>query len=741
MHTNLFNVSRRNFLKAGVGLTIAVVLPACTKETTTGEPTTGAPGMAGDSVAKTLFEPNAFVRIGADNSVTVIAKHLEMGQGTYTGLATIVAEELDADWAQIKVEAAPADSKRYNNLAWGPFQGTGGSSAIANSFEQLRQAGATARAMLVQAAATAWNVPAAEITVKAGLISHASGKQAKFGELAEAAAKLDIPKNVTLKDPKNFTLIGKYVPRKDNVDKTTGKAIFTQDIMLEGMLVAVVAHPPKFGSTVKKVDDKAARALAGVVDVITIPTGVAVLASNFWTAKKGRDALKIEWDESKAYTAGSQQIIDDYKKLVTSPGKTARTQGDAIKTLGNAKQVISQTYTFPYLAHAALEPLNCVMQLKDGACEVWNGEQNHTSDQLVLSSLLGIKPEQIKINTLYAGGSFGRRANPNADYLVETAHIVKALKSNAPVKLVWTREDDMHAGYYRPLYVHQLRASLDAAGKPDAWHHTIVGQSITTGTGFEGMMVKDGVDITSVEGASNLPYQIPHLQVDLHTTNASVSVPVLWWRAVGSTHTAYATEVFINQLAIAAKQDPAAYRLALLSKHPRHAGVLKLAAEKAGSALKTSTQAKHGRGVAVHESFNTVVAQIVDISIDAEQNLKVERVVCAVDCGVAVNPDVIRAQMEGGIGFALSAALTGEITLVDGRVQQNNFDGYPILRIGEMPKIEVNIMPSAEKPTGVGEPGLPPFAPALANAIFAATGQHINQLPIANQLKAKQVSA
>jgi isoquinoline 1-oxidoreductase subunit beta len=727
MENLLLNVSRRNFLKAGIGLTIAVMLPSCAK--------TSSDHAVATSDVTPLFEPNAFVSIGADNTVTVVAKHLEMGQGTYTGLATLVAEELDADWAQIKVVAAPADAKRYNNLDWGPYQGTGGSSAIKNAFGQMREAGAAARAMLVQAAANAWGVPASEIVVSAGVLSHSNGKQATFGELAEAAAALEVPKTVTLKDPKDFKLIGTHVPRKDSKDKTNGKAVFTQDIHLDNMLVAVVAHPPKFGATVKSVDSQSAKAVKGVVNVVQIPTGVAVLANSYWMAKKGRDVLKIEWDESNAYQADSDQIIADYKKLVVSPGTVARKDGDALGLLANAKSVVSHEYVFPFLAHAAMEPLNCVIQFKDGNCEVWNGNQLHSVDQFGLSKVFEIKPEQVKINTLYAGGSFGRRGNPQSDYILETAYIVKALKTDQPVKLVWSREDDMHAWQYRPIYVHQLRATLDDKGMPNAWHHTIVGQSIAKGTAFEGVMVKDGVDATSVEGAQNLPYGIPNMQVDLHTTNDSVKIPIQWWRSVGSTHTGYATEVFIDQLARTAKQDPIEYRLALLSKQPKHAGVLKLAAEKAGTMSKLDG-VKQGRGVAVHESFSTPVAQIVDISIDADNNLKVNRVVCAVDCGIAVNPDVIRAQMEGGIGFALTAALSGEITLKEGVVQQNNFDGYPILRIADMPKIEVYIVPSANNPTGVGEPGVPPLAPALANAIFAATGKHITRLPIGNQLSA-----
>ncbi|GAB3245910.1 xanthine dehydrogenase family protein molybdopterin-binding subunit [Chitinimonas naiadis] len=688
---------------------------------------------AAEAAAASTVIPNAFVRIGADDSVTVLSKHLEMGQGTYTGLATILAEELDADWTTVKVEGAPADAARYNNLSFGPMQGTGGSSAIANSWMQLRQAGATARAQLVAAAASQWNVPAGEITVKQGVVSHAaSGKKARFGELVATAVTLEAPKEAKLKDPKTFTLVGKQkLPRKDSSDKTNGRAIFTQDVRLPGMLTAVVAHPPRFGAKLKSVDASDAKKVRGVVDVVTIDTGVAVLAKGFWAAKKGRDALKLEWDESAAMAQGSEELVAEYRRLLDEPGAVASNNGDVDKAFRTAGSVLRADYQFPYLAHAAMEPLNCVIRKdKDGA-EMWNGEQFHTIDQAAVAGVLGLKAEQVRINTLYAGGSFGRRANPAADFPVECARIVKATNGKYPVKLVWTREDDMKGGYYRPLYLHRVEAALDGKGELVAWRQRIVGQSIITGTAFEGFMVKNGVDATSVEGAANLPYHVPNLLVDLHSPRKAV--PVLWWRSVGHTHTGFAVETMIDQVAESARVDPLTFRLDLLKSHPRHAGVLKLAAEKAGwgtPLAKGQAGEKRGRGIAVVESFNSYVAEVAEVTVREDGSFSVDRVVCAVDCGIAINPDVIRAQMEGGIGFGLSAALHGSITLKAGATEQSNFHDYPVLRLPEMPKVEVHIVSSGEAPTGVGEPGVPPLAPAVANAIAAATGKRLSTLPL-----------
>ena len=479
----------------------------------------------------------------------------------------------------------------------------------------------------------------------------------------------------------------------------------------------------------KAFDPSKAKAVKGVVDVVQIPEGVAVLATNFWAAKQGRDALSLEWDEAGANKLGSAEILSQYKALAEKPGLVAHKAGDADEGFASAPKTLTAAFEFPYLAHAAMEPMNCVVNLGRDVCEIWNGEQFQTVDQVNVAAVVGMKPEQVKINMLYAGGSFGRRANPQSDYLVETAHIAKAINGRATIKLQWTREDDMRAGYFRPIYYHVLRAGLDASGNATAWHHRIVGQSILTGTPFEPMLVKDGIDATSVKGAANLPYAIPNVLVDLNSPK--IGVPVQWWRSVGSTHTAFSTETFMDEIAGAARKDPVEFRRALLAKHPRHLGVLDLVAEKAG--WGTPLPKGKARGVAVHESFKTYVAQVAEVSMKPGGSFRVDRVVCAVDCGVAINPDIIRAQMEGGIGFGLAAALDGAITLNEGRVEQSNFHDYTVLRMNEMPKVEVHIVPSQENPTGVGEPGVPPIAPAVCNTLLALTGKRIRTLPIRSQ--------
>jgi isoquinoline 1-oxidoreductase beta subunit len=673
------------------------------------------------------FAPNAFLRIGADNSVTVIAKHLEMGQGAYTGIATIVAEELDADWPQVRVESAPADAKRYANLVFGTLQGTGGSSAMANSWNQLREAGAKARAMLLTAAASDWHVPISELTVSKGVVTHAAtNRAANFGSLVKTAATLPVPDQVTLKDAKDFKLIGHKAARVDAAAKTDGTAEFTLDVVLPGMLVALLKRPPQFGATVRSFDATAASAVPGVVKVLQVPRGVAVVARSFWAAKQGRDALRIDWDDSKAEKRSSADLMEQYRRLADQPSLAARKEGDAERALRDATQKVTASYEFPYLAHAPMEPLDAVVKLSATSCEIWAGDQFQTVDQMNAARTAGLDPQQVSIHTLYAGGSFGRRANLGSDYIVEAVSIAKAYGADGtPIKLQWTREDDIHGGLYRPMYFHKLEAGLNAQGQLTAWRHVIVGQSIMADTMFAAM-IKDGIDGTSVEGAANIAYAIPNIAVNLATTKTGV--PVLWWRVVGSSHTTFAVEAFIDEVAHAAGEDGFTFRRKLLDHHPRLKGVLELAAEKAGWS-SAPLPAGRGRGIAVAEAFKTYVAQVAEVSVDKDGHVKVDRVVCAVDCGTAINPDIIAAQMEGGIGFGLGAVRFGAITLKDGRIEQDNFNSYRVLRMNEMPKVEVHIMPSTEAPTGVGEPGVAPVGPAVANAIFAATGRRMHVLP------------
>ena len=719
--TARFKTTRRTFIKvttlAGAGFIVG-----CGESPSV---TSKVPAAAAPSGPVTF---NAFVKIGADNRVTAIIKHLDKGQGVTTGLSTLIAEELDAAWDQMVAEFAPADTAKYANLSLG-LQGTGGSSSVANSWLQYRKAAAAARAMLVQAAAAQWKVAADTITVADGVVSAPGGHKATFGELAVAASAIAPPAEPKLKDPDSFKLIGKRVPRLDSPAKTSGKAIYTLDKTVPGMLVAVVAHAPKFGAKVASFDATKTKALPGVVDVVQIPTGVAVLADGYWTALKGREALTVQWDETGAEKRGTAELSAEYKALAGKPGLVALNNGDAAAALGKAKKRLAGDFEFPYLAHASMEPMNCIVALKADECEIWTGSQFQTFDQQKAAALTGLKPEQVKINTLFAGGSFGRRAVPDSDYIAEAVTIAKAIDGRVPVKLQWSREDDMRAGKYRPMHFHRLAGGVDANGDVVAWTQTIVGQSLVKGTALESFLMKDGIDSSSVEGAGT-PYAIANQKIDVH--HPEVGVPVLWWRSVGHTHTAFATEVFLDELVAAAGKDPVEVRRALLKDHPRHLGVLNLAAEKAG--WGTPLPKGRGRGVAVHESFGSFVAEVAEVTVKSDGTFSVDRVVCAVDCGIAVNPDVVRAQMEGGIGYGLSAALREQITLVGGAVQQSNFTDYQPLRINDMPVVEAHIVPSTEAPSGVGEPGLPPLAPAVVNAIRSVTGKPIRRLPIGDRV-------
>jgi isoquinoline 1-oxidoreductase subunit beta len=716
-----FKPNRRQFLigaaAAGAGLSISFRVP----------------GARAASAEPNPF--NAYVTISPDNKVTILSAHLDMGQGSYHGIATLVAEELEADREQLIVIGAAGNPKLYGNLAWGGVaQGTGGSSAMFSSFDRYRNAGALARTMLVNAAAAQWNVPAGEITVEKGVVSHSSGKQASFGELADAAAKLEVPADVVLKPRQQWKLIGSEDFRRiDSQAKSTGRQDYTIDVKLPGMLTAMVAHPPLFGATVKSFDPAPAKAIKGVVDVVQISRGVAVVAETTWAAMKGRDALTVEWDDSAAEKRGSTELFAEYLNQADQPGAAvAANRGDVDVAMKSAAKVIEATYQFPYLAHAALEPLDAVAQKNGDTLEVWGGHQMPDLYQAVAAQIAGVKPENVTLHVLKTGGGFGRRAVTDADVIVEAVETAKAIGWKAPVKVLWTREDDMRGGRYRPLFVHKVKVGLDDAGNIVAWQHRQVGQSILTGTPFEALAVKNGIDSTSVEGVSDHPYAMDNFRAEI--VNAKVGVPVLWWRSVGHTHTAYVMETMIDDIARQTGKDPVELRRALLKDHPRHLAVLNLAAEKA----EWGKEAPQGvaRGVALHESFGTVVAEIADIRMDDKGGFKVERVVCAVDCGTAINPDQVRAQMEGGIGFGLGSVLHEELSLTKGQVDQTNYDSYLPLRIEEMPKVETYIVPSEATPSGVGEPGVPPIGPAVANALAAATGKRVRILPFAKGLAA-----
>jgi isoquinoline 1-oxidoreductase beta subunit len=648
-----------------------------------------------------------------------------MGQGIWTALPMLIAEELDADWTKLRVEHAPA-APAYAHTAYG-MQLTGGSTSTWSEFERYRQVGAMARAMLVTAAARKFGVRAGSCRTENGAVI-CGNRRARYGELAEAAAKLEPPASVPLKDPADWKLIGKPTRRLDTPEKITGRAAFGMDVQFDGLLTAVVARSPVWGGKVTRYDAAAARAVPGVRDVVQVPSGVAVVADHFWAAKLGRDALVVEWDLGAGASLDSDGLREQFRRLASTPGAVAATAGDAAAALGRAAKLIESEYAVPYLAHAPMEPLNCAVRIGADKCEIWTGTQFQTIDQQVASKITGLKPEQVEIHTMFLGGGFGRRATPTSDFVTEAVHVAKA--AGKPVKTVWTREDDVRGGYYRPAYLHRIRVGVGADGRPVAWSHALVGQSILAGSPFESAMVKDGVDATSVEGVADSPYlkEIRDHRVDLHSPRTVI--PVLWWRSVGHSHTAFVMESMIDELASAAGLDPVEYRRALFERHPRHLGVMNLAAEKAG--WGTPLPAGRARGIAVHESFGSWVAQVAEISVGGDR-IRVHRVVCAIDCGIAINPAGVVAQQESGIAFGLGAALHSRLEIASGRARQSNFHDYRVLRMDEMPVVEVHIVPSREKPGGVGETAVPPIAPAVANAIFTLTGQRLRELPL--QLK------
>jgi len=712
MEKTLKRPSRRHFLKSAAAVTGGLVIGFWLPE---------RGGRAFAQGAPKPVHPNAFLRIGKDGTVTVVVKHLEFGQGVTTSLPMLLAEELECDWTKVRAELAPAGPE-FANLAFG-MQGTGGSSSVSNSWEQFRTVGAQARTMLVAAAAAQWKAKPADCRAEKGFVIGPGGRKASFGQLAEAASKQPVPEKVTLKPRKDFRLIGKPTRRIDSQERVDAKTVFGMDLKRPNLHVALVQHPPVFGARVAGLGAEKVKGVPGVTHVVETSNGVAVVAKTFWAAKKGRDALEVQWDIPAASKVSSEGLMAQYRELAKQPGPQAKKAADPA-ALKAAAKTVSAEYEFPFLAHAPMEPLNCTVEFRGAEAEIWAGSQFQTVDQAAAAKVLGLAPEKVRLNTMAAGGGFGRRANPVADYIVEACEIAKEIK--VPVKVVWTREDDIRGGYYRPAYLHRVEAGLDAKGAVVGWKHAIVGQSIVTGTPFEGFLVKNGIDDTSVEGVADTPYDLANLDVTLHTTRSAI--PVLWWRSVGHSHTAFVMETMIDELAAAAGQDPVAFRKGLLAKHPRHVATLELAASKAG--WGTALPRGRARGIAVHESFGSVCAQVAEVSLEGGA-VKVHRVVAAIDCGLVVNPMTVEAQVQSAIAYGLSAALHSEITFKDGQVQQSNFHNYGVLRINEAPRIEVHLVPSAmDKPTGVGEPGTPPVAPAVANAVAALTGKRPRALPL-----------
>jgi len=708
-------LSRREFLRSsamsGAALVVAFHIPGRAE----------ALLLAGGQ-KRPLPPPNAFLRIGADESVTVLLAHSEMGQGIWTTLPMLVAEELECDWARIRVETAPA-APVYAHPAFGA-QMTGGSSTTWSEFDRYRQVGALARQMLVRAAAERWKVDPKQLRVEKGFVIH-GGDRLSFGALAEAAQALSPPAEVTLKPESQWTLIGKPTRRLDTPAKITGRAQFGMDVQFPGLRTAVVARAPVFGGQVKSFDASKAKAVPGVEAVVQVPSGVAVVGTHFWAARTGRDELDVQWDLGPGREADSTKILASYRELAKTPGAVALDKGSAEAALSKAAKRLVAEYDVPYLAHAMMEPLNCTVRLDKDRCEIWTGTQFQTGDQAAAAKLTGLAPEKIEIHTTFLGGGFGRRANPNSDFVAEAVNVAKA--SGVPVKVVWTREDDMRGGYYRPMFLHRVEAGLDAKGHPVAWKHTIVGQSILTGTPFEGM-IKNGIDEASVEGVVDSAYLEPIAAKKVTLHSPRTPVPVLWWRSVGNTHSAFAMESMVDELAHAAGRDPLAFRLALLAGKSRHLKLLQLVAEKGGWGTKPA--AGVGRGLAVHESFGSIVAQLAEVRVDKDQSIRVQRVVCAVDCGMAVNPLAVEAQVQGSIAFGLGPTLVSALTLKDGQVQQGNFHQYQVLRMSEMPKVEVHIVRSKSKMGGIGEPATAPINAAVANAVFALTGQRLRSLPL-----------
>lgn len=713
-------VSRRDFLKTGAttaaGLTIAFYIPSRFTEVARGH----ASSLPGNDAA---FAPNGWVHIGTDGIVTITVDKSEMGQGVNTSYPMLVAEELDADLASVRVGAAPE-----NPAGWTRRMGTGGSSSVRSSYDTLRKAGATARGMLVAAAAEQWGVDASACRTEKGAVIHtATGRTLGYGALASRAATLTVPSDPPLKSPADFRLLGTRVRRLDTPVKVNGTARFGIDTRVPGMLYASIERSPAFGGSVSRVDDSRARTMPGVKRVVQLAAvrsarsenAVAVVADSYWHALAARRALTVEWNDGPNGSLDSAAIRARLAQLAEKPGIPARTEGDAGAAMKGAAKTIEAVYEVPYLAHATMEPMNCTAHVRADGCDVWAPTQGQSGTQQVAAEVAGLSPEQVRVHTTYLGGGFGRRSE--TDFVAEAVHLSRVM--GAPVQVIDTREDDVRHDYYRPTTYNRFAAGFDASGTLVAWTHRIAGASIATS---KGRPPRDGIDGSLVEGAANVPYEIPNILVE--QTIADLPIPLGYWRSVGSSHNAYLTECFVDEVARAAGKDPYEFRRALLASHARHLGVLELAAEKAGWGKPLPTG--RTRGIAVAESFGSYVAEVAEVSLDANGVPRVHRVVCAVDCGPIVNPDTIEAQMQSGIVYGLTAALYGDITIDRGRVRQGNFNDYPMLRMKEMPAVEVYIVPSTEKQGGIGEPGTPPIAPAVCNAIFAATGKPVRRLPI-----------
>src|SRR5438067_3242514 len=697
-----FKPSRRNFLKTS-GLVIGFALPGAQRPA--------------EAATPAEFKPNAYLRVGADDRVTVVVGLSEMGQGVHTAIPQLVAEELDADWTRVRVEQAPVD-QAYINPIFG-IQATGSSTSVNGSWGPMRKAGAAAREMLVAAAAQTWKVDASECRTEKGAVVHKSGKKLSYGKLVAAASKQPVPKEPKLKDASEFKIIGQNLRRLDTPQKVNGSGKYGLDVRLPGMLTAVLAQPPVPGGKAVSVDDSKAKQVKGVRQVIQIPQGVAVLADGYWQAKKGRDALQIQWDKGANAGLSSEGVTKMLTEATQQEGKVARNEG-SVGSASGAK-TLEAVYEAPYLAHACMEPMNATAWVKKDGIEIWAGTQSQGPNQGILAHVGSVDPKQVKVNTMLLGGGFGRRFAP--DFTI--AATVLSKMSGKPVKLVYSREDDRRAYFYRQASVTRFAAGLDEGGKPVTFTARVASPSIMEASGFM-KLPPDGVDSFAVEGVKDLPYDIPNLRVEY--SRQEPGVQVWFWRSVGHSQNIFFSESFIDELASAAGKDPFEFRRSLLGKQPRYKGVLELAAERAGWG-KPLPQGVH-RGIAVAQSFGSYVAEVAEVSVDKDGRPKVHRVVAAVDCGEVVNPEIVKRQCESAIVYGLTAALYGRITFKDGQVEQGNFDTYPMLRMSEMPKVEVYIVKSKEHATGMGEPGLPALAPAVTAAIYKATGKRVRKLPI-----------